>query len=185
MKTSRSFLCAAFFALSIVSARADAPLRKGDQFDLRIGGVPPDEMSAIASSYTIDGEGCLNLPYINKVQVEGKTPSEVQSVIERTYIERGIFTHPTVTVSIAPTARQITVSGEVNNKGRIGYTPDMTIMTAIGAAGDFSVYAKQTAVQLTHDGKVTVVNCKHIRSHPAEDVKVFPGDMIQVPQSWY
>ena len=33
--------------------------------------------------------------------------------------------------------------------------------------------------------KVTYVNCKRIRAHPAEDVKVFPGDMIQVPQSWY
>ena len=185
MRTTRSFLCAAIFAVSVVAARADAPLRKGDQFDLRIGGVPSEEMSAITSSYTIDGEGCLNLPYINKVQVEGKTPSQVQSIIEQTYVERGIFTHPTITVSIAAATRQITVGGEVNNKGRVAYTPDMTVMSAIGAAGDFSIYANQAKVQLTHDGKVSVVNCKHIRSHPAEDIKVFPGDMIQVPQSWY
>ena len=185
MKTSQSFLLAAVFALSVVSARADAPLRKGDQFDLRIGGVPAEEMSAISSNYTIDGEGCLNLPYINKVQVEGKTPSEVQSTIERLYINGGYFTRPTITVSIAAATRQITVGGEVNNKGRVTYTPDMTIMSAIGAAGDFSIYANQSKVQLTHDGKVQYINCKHIRSHPAEDVKVYPGDMIQVPQSWY
>ncbi len=142
-------------------------------------------MSAITSSYTIDGEGCLNLPYINKVQVEGKTPSQVQSVIEQTYVERGIFTHPTVTVSIAASARQITVGGEVNNKGRVAYTPDMTIMSAIGAAGDFSIYADQGKVRLIRGDKVTVINCKRLRSHPGEDVKVLPGDNIQVPQSWY
>lgn len=185
MKMKRSVLVVAAFALSIVTARADAPLRKGDQFDLRIGGVPSDEMSLISSNYTIDGEGCLNLSYIGKVQIDGKTPSEAQSSIERTYVERGIFTHPTVTISIASNARQITVGGEVNSKGRIGYTPDMTIMSAIGAAGDFSIYADQSKVRLIRGDKVSVVNCKRIRSHPSEDLKVLPGDNIQVPQSWY
>ena len=98
-------------------------------------------------------------------------------------MDHGIFSHPTVTISVARTGQLITVGGEVNSKGRIPYTPDMTIMSAIGAAGDFSIYARQEKVQLTHEGKVTVVNCKHIRTHPGEDVKVYPGDMIQVPQS--
>lgn len=185
MKTSRGLLCAAVFALSVVSVRADAPLRKGDQFDLRIGGVPSEEMSAITSSYTIDGEGCLNLPYINKVQVEGKTPSQVQSVIEQAYVERGIFTHPTITVSIAANARQVTVGGEVNNKGRITYTPDMTLMSAIGAAGDFSVYADQKHVHLIRGDTTQTFDCKRIRAHPGEDIKILPSDNIQVPQSWY
>lgn len=185
MKISHGLLAVAAFALSVVPAHADAPLRKGDQFDLRIAGVPGDETSKISSSYTIDGEGCLNLAYIGKVQVDGKTPSEAQSSIERTYTERGIFTHPTVTIAVAASARLVTVGGEVNNKGRFPYTPDMTIMTAIGAAGDFSIYAKQDKVKLIRGDKVTEVNCKRIRSHPAEDIKVLPGDNIQVPQGMW
>ena len=81
MKTLRSLLLAAVFAVSVGPARADAPLRKGDQFDLSIGGVPSEEMSQINRNYTVDGEGCLNLSYIGKVQVEGKTVSEIQSSI--------------------------------------------------------------------------------------------------------
>ena len=185
MKISRSFLCAVAFLASVVTSRADVPLRKGDQFDLRIGGVPGDEMALISANYTVDGEGCINLSYIGKVEVEGKTASQCQSSIEHTYTDRGIFSHPTVTISVAPSTRLVTVGGEVNNKGRIPYTPDMTIMSAIGAAGDFSIYARRDKVQLTHDGKVTTVNCNRIRTHPEDDVKIFPGDMIQVPQSWY
>ena len=185
MKIPACLIVAAALLLPVIAVRADAPLRSGDQFDLRIGGVPGDEASLISSNYTIDGEGCLNLSYIGKVQVAGKTPSEVQAIVERTYVERGIFTHPTVTVSISPNARLITVGGEVNSKGRVPYTPDMTIMSAIGAAGDFSIYADQSKVRLIRGDKVTQVNCKRIRSHPSEDIKVLPGDNIQVPQSWY
>ena len=61
----------------------------------------------------------------------------------------------------------------------------MTIMSAIGAAGDFSIYANQAKVQLIRGDKVTIINCKHIRSHPAEDVKILPGDNIQVPQTMF
>ncbi len=185
MKLPRSFALAAAFSLFIVSARADAPLRKGDQFDLRLGGVPGDDVSLISSNYTIDGEGCLNLSYIGKVQVEGKTASEIQSAIERAYIDRGIFTHPTVSVSIVAATRLITFGGEVNNKARVPYTPDMTIMQAIGAAGDFTIFADQKHVHLNRGDKVMIINCARIRSHPGEDVKVYPGDNIQVPQSMF
>ena len=121
MKIPRSFVALVVLSISIVSTYADAPLRKGDQFDLRIGGVPADQTSLISSSYTVDGEGCLNLAYIGKIQVDGKTPSQAQSSIEQAYVERGIYTHPTVTIAVAPSARLITVGGEVNNKGRIQY----------------------------------------------------------------
>ena len=175
MKISRFSVVAAAFALSIVTARADAPLRKGDQFDLRIAGVPSDEMGKISSNYTI--------AYIGKVQVEGKSPSDIQSIVERTYVDRGIFTHPTVTVSVARNVQLITVGGEVNNKSRVTYSPDMTLMAAIGAAGDFSIYADQKHVHLNRGDKVLIYDCKRIRAHPGEDPKVLPGDNIQVPQS--
>ena len=50
MKISHGLLVAAAFVLSVVSARADVPLRKGDQFDLRIAGVPGDETSKSAAT---------------------------------------------------------------------------------------------------------------------------------------
>ena len=61
----------------------------------------------------------------------------------------------------------------------------MTLMSAISAAGDFTIYADQGKVRLARGDKVTVYNCKKIRSHPSEDVKVLPGDTIYVPEALF
>jgi protein involved in polysaccharide export with SLBB domain len=167
------------------TAFADATLRPGDTFDLRIGGVPGDEMAAISSSYTLDGEGYLNLPYLGKLQVSGMNAGQIQSMVERAYTERGIFTHPTITLTIAPSARFVNVGGQVKAPSRIPYTPDMTVFSAINAAGDFTEFAAQTKVRLMRGDKVIVINCKKIRSDPSQDVKVLPGDAIQVPEAFF
>ena len=119
----------------------DAAIRAGDTFELRLGGVPSDDSGLISSSYTVDGEGKLNLAYSGKIQAAGLTPSQIQAAVEHAYIEDGIFTHPTVTLNIAPSSRMVSETREVYQKGRVAYTPDMTIMSAIAAAGDFTIYA--------------------------------------------
>ncbi len=167
------------------SALADATLRPGDTFDLRIGGVPTDEMAAINASYTLDGDGYLNLAYLGKLQVGGMTAGQIQALVERAYVDRGIFTHPTITLTIASSARFINVGGQVNAKGRVPYTPDMTLFSAIKAAGDFTEFAGQTKVRLIRGDKVILVNCKKIRSDPSLDIKVLPGDTIDVPESFW
>lgn len=183
MKFTKMILAAAVMATANVKASPDAALRSGDTFDLKIGGVPADDTSLISSNYTIDGEGNLNLAYIGKVQAAGLTPSQIQASVERVYIERGIFTHPTVSLNIAAQSRLVNVTGEVNTKGRVPYTPDMTLMSAISAAGDFTIFADQGKVHLVRGNNVQILNCKKIRSNPSLDVKVLPGDSIQVPQT--
>ena len=160
-------------------------LRVGDSFDLRIGGVPSDDIANISSNYTVDGEGCLNLAYLGKIHVAGLTPSAIQSAVERAYVERGIFKQPTITLNIAPSARFVNVSGAVKNPSRVPYTPDMTVMSAINAASDFNDYAKQNGVRLVRGNSVRIIDCKKARKDPSLDVKVEPGDSIQVPESMF
>ena len=161
-------------------------LRVGDSFDLRIGGVPSDDIANISSNYTVDGEGCLNLAYLGKIHVAGLTPSAIQSIVERAYIERGIFKQPTVTLTIAAAARFVNVSGlGVKNASRVPFTPDMTVMSAITAAGDFNDYADQKKVRLIRGNSVQIVNCKKARQDPSLDPKVQPGDSIMVPESMF
>ena len=180
------FWCLALLVCGFcATAFADATLRPGDTFDLRIGGVPSDEMSAISSSYTLDGEGNLNLPYLGKMQVSGMNAGQIQTAVERAYTERGIFTHPTITLTISPSARFVNVGGQVKSPSRVPYTPDMTVFSAINAAGDFTEFAAQTKVRLMRGDKVIVINCKKIRSDPSQDVKVLPGDAIQVPEAFF
>ncbi len=161
----------------------EAPLRSGDSFEIRIGGVPGNEITAINGTYTIDGDGYLNLPYLGKLAVNKMTPSQIQSTAERAYVNGGIYTHPTITLTVAPSARFVNVGGQVKAPQRVAYTPDMTVLSAINAAGDFNEYADQGRVRLIRGSKVIVVNCKVIRKDPSQDPKVSPGDQIQVPQS--
>ena len=181
----RILLAAAVTLALSASVYADATLRPGDTFDLRIGGVPTDEMSAISSSYTLDGQGYLNLAYLGKLQVSGMTAGEIQSLVERAYIDRWIFTHPTITLTIAPSARFVNVGGQVKAPSRIPFTPDMTVFSAINAAGDFTEFADQRKVRLMRGDKVILINVKKIRSDPSQDVKVLPGDAIQVPEAFW
>ena len=187
MKTKAFFalLCVVICSVCGAGKLSAQALRVGDSFDLRIGGVPSDDISTVSSNYTIDGEGYLNLPYLGKVHVAGMTASQIQSAVERAYIDRGIFKQPTITLSIAPTARFVNVSGAVKNPTRVPFTPDMTLMSAINAAGDFNDYADAKNVHLVRGNAVKKYNCKEIRRNPSLDPKVEPGDSIQVPESLF
>ena len=110
------------FALSVSSALADATLRAGDSFELRIGGVPSDDQATISSNYTVDGEGYLNLPYIGKIQVAQMTVSAIQSNIEHKYVAQGIFTHPTITLNVQ-------VRPPFRERGRTGQKPRARTLT--------------------------------------------------------
>ena len=182
------------FLVVMLAAVACAPavwaqevlLRPGDAFDLRISGVPSDDQSTISGSYTIDGQGYFNLSYIGKIKGAGRSASDVQSAVERTYIEQGIFSHPTIALNIAASARFVNVGGPgVKGGVRIPYTADMTVLSAITAAGDFNEFADQRHVRLIRGGKVQIIDCKQLRRDPSKDFNVLPGDNIQVPETMF
>ena len=55
-------------------AFAQATLRVGDPVELTISGVPQDEQTQVNNIYTVDANGSINLPYINKVNARGTDP---------------------------------------------------------------------------------------------------------------
>ena len=59
----------------------------------------------------------------------------------------------------------------------------MTLFSAINAAGDFTEFGDQGKVHLMRGNHVEIINCKKIRANPSLDVKVLPGDIIQVPET--
>lgn len=162
---------------------AQATLRPGDTIEIRLAGVPADEVQAVTAQYTVDDAGMLNLPYINNVKVSGLQPNQAQTAIEQKFKAEQIYTQPTVTIIIQTASRFVNVGGSVRVPGRIPYTPDLTLMSTINAAGGFNDFADQGRIRYIHDNKVQVINAKKIRKDPALDPKVYPGDQIEVPQS--
>jgi polysaccharide export outer membrane protein len=175
-----SLLCA-----GIVSAHAQAVLRVGDPVELRISGVPNDEQQQVNNMYTVDASGAINMPYINKVRAEGLTPAQLASAIEGSYRSSGIYTNPTITVVMAPTARFVNVGGAVRSPSRVPFTEDMTLLTAINAAGGFNDFANQRKVRVMRGSQVKEYDVRQSRADPSKDIKLQPGDRIEVPQSMF
>ena len=172
-------------ALAVSAWGQDAVLRAGDQIEIRIGGVPAEEVTQVTGIYTVDGDGNINLPHIGKIHAAGDTQSQLQSAIESTYKSQQIYTNPSITLSVPTAARFVDVGGDVRAQQRVPFTADLTVLGAITAAGGFTEYADQTKVRLLRDGKVIMINIKDVRKDPTKDLKLRPGDKIQVSQSFW
>ncbi|MDQ6624185.1 MAG: polysaccharide export protein [Verrucomicrobiota bacterium] len=176
------FLC--IFAAAL-SAHGQATLRVGDPVELKIAGVPAEEQAQVNNTYTVDSSGSINLPYINKVKADGLTPSQLQSSIEGTYRAGKIYSNPTITIVMQPTARFVNVGGAVRTPTRVPFTEDMTLLTAINAAGGFNDFADQGKVRLLRGKSAQIFDVRQSRRDPSKDIKLQPGDRVEVPQSFF
>jgi protein involved in polysaccharide export with SLBB domain len=166
-------------------ALAQATLRIGDPIEIKIGGVPMDEQTQVNNTYTVDSNGMISLPYINKVQAAGLAPAQFAAAAEARYRDEKIFTNPTITITMAPTARFVNVGGAVRTPSRIPFTEDMTMLVAINAAGGFNDFADQKRVRLLRGNTVKIHDVRQFRKDPSLDVRLQPGDRVEVPQSFF
>lgn len=182
----RTLLVLGALLLATASALwADAVLRSGDPVDLRISGVPAEDQTQVNSTYTVDANGMINLPYINKVRAGGLTPAQLASAIEGAYRSARIYTNPTITIVMQPQARFVNVGGAVRSPNRVAFTEDLTLLSAINAAGGFNDFADQKRVRLLRGSEAKVYDVRQFRRDPGLDPKLQPGDRIEVPQSFF
>ena len=181
----RPALVCLFILASAAGAHAQATLRKGDPVELRIGGVPTEDQNQVNNTYSVDAGGTINLPYIAKIHAEGMTPAQLARAIEESYRFNKIYTNPNVTIIMQPSARFVNVGGSVRAPSRIPFTEDMTLLTAINAAGGFNDFADQRHVRLLRGSEATVYDVRRFRKDPSQDVKLNPGDKVEVPQSFF
>ncbi len=160
-------------------------LRTGDLVEIRLGGVPPDETVQVNGVYTVDSVGNVNMPQIGSVRALGLTQQALQAAIEGRYRQSGIYTTPTISVSVPLEARFVNVGGEVRLPQRIPYTTDLTVLSAVNAAGGFTEYAAQNRLRLVRGGAAMKINIKKIRRNPGLDVVLEPGDTIEVMRSFF
>jgi polysaccharide biosynthesis/export protein VpsN len=154
-----------------------ALLRPGDTLGIGLQGIP-DASNHIVQ---IDDQGQIYLPYIGGIAAAGITASDLSQRIRETYIARNYYR--TVDVAVSVTERFVYVGGEVQRPGRIVWTPDLTMTKAIQAAGGFTLYAKETAVNVVREQGVYTLDARLAQRSPAEDPRLVPGDAVQVPRS--
>jgi polysaccharide export outer membrane protein len=181
----RIFLTLLFLVSLGSVAFGQAVLRVGDPIELKIGGIPNEEQQQVNNIYTVDANGSVNLPYINKVQAEGLTPAQLARSIEQAYRANKIYTNPNITILMQPASRFVNVGGAVRTPMRVPFTEDMTLLASINAAGGFNDFADQKRVRLLRGNDVKVYDVRQFRRDPSKDVKLRPGDKVEVAQTFF
>ncbi len=98
--------------------------------------------------YTVDGNGDIDFPVLGKLHVEGLTQSQVIAMIQDKL--QAQLVNPIVTMRFLNA--KVTVLGEVRNPGSYALNNGrMTLLEALGAAGDLTQYGRRDNVLITRE----------------------------------
>lgn len=132
----------------------------------------------------VSNSGDLYLPLIDYVHVDGMTPEEAQSVIEKRLEDGGFVKNPHVVVLVTDSSSSsVSLLGEVNKPGTFGVLGERRLLDVISAAGGFTDRAGGT-VTITHRSDPNHAATVKLPSDASPDnpgnVIVLPGDTVMV-----
>lgn len=108
--------------------------------------------SSNINGYLVSQSGAIIFPILGRIEVAGKTRSELCRELEGKLIEGGYVTDPVVTVELMNF--HVTVIGEVKYPHTILATGSrLTIFEALAQAGDITMYGLRTNVVVVRTGK--------------------------------
>lgn len=124
-------------------------------------------------TYTVDPQGNIDFPYLGEIHVEGMTRLEIAALIKGMLISKDLVRDPIVTVEL--TNSMVTVLGEVNKPGSYAISSDdMTILDALGMAGDLTIYGKREDIKVVRNNGdqqetyiVSLLDAEKLRNSPA------------------
>lgn len=148
-------------------------LGTGDQIKVTVFGE-----ANLSGNFEVDGQGAIVMSLINSVPVRNLTLREVEDAIE-TKLRDGIMREPQVSVEMTK-GRPFYIRGEVNRPGQYDFSPGLSVLNAITAAGDFTYRADKNNVFIkgAEDDAERKVN-------PKDGAQVKPGDTIRVRERFF
>lgn len=134
-----------------------------------------------------DAGGRFSFPLAGIVEAGGKTPGEIEKLIEQRLRGRYVR-NPQVTVNLRETVSQVvTVDGQVREPGLYPVVGRMTLMRAVATAKGLAEFAKQNDVVVFRTVKgrkmAALYNLKQIRRGVYEDPEIYANDVVVVGDS--
>ncbi|MFC3092607.1 polysaccharide export protein [Alteromonas sediminis] len=120
--------------------------------------------------------GTINMPLVGVVTVVGKTPDEISKAIMAA-LDDGYLVEPQVRVAI-DRYRPFYIRGKVESAGAYEYVIGLTVSQAIAIAGGLTPRASNSGWYLTRGPNKT-------RHDVTAESKVLPGDVIEIPESFF
>ena len=132
----------------------------------------------LSGEFAIDGAGRMSLPLIGVVEANGLTTKELAAlIVER--LKPDYLRNPRVSVDVVE-YRPFYIIGEVRNPGSYPFVSNMTVVNAIAVAGGYTYRASKK--------KMTVIRAddpQKTRQRVTEDARIYPGDVIEVPERFF
>ena len=150
-------------------------------------GVSPGSRSVTIPDQVVARDGAISVPFADRIPVAGKSPLEVQRVIEQRLADKAI--EPQVLVVITKSiTNSVTVSGEVVAGARVPLSVNGDhLLDVIALAGGAKAAVYDTFVRLSREGVTATIPMEKLVSDPAENIYAWPGDvltLVQVPQTF-
>ena len=121
----------------------------------------------LSGTYSVDSDGTIRFPFLDRVPVGGKTVQEIEFALTKMLAD-GFLNRPQVSVVITSyRSRSIYVLGEVRNPARYNIEGQTTLLEVIAQAGSFTSNAAQT---------INVLRYKDGLSGVVAGAPVVPGD---------
>lgn len=146
-----------------------------------LGTVTPTGTSTTAlPSQMVSKQGEILFPFVGKIKVSGKTPTQIESMIVEKL--RGKANQPQVIVRVGSNASNtVTVVGEVGQSLRMPLTPKgERILDAIAAAGGVRQPVNKSTVQVTRNGRMQSLPLETIIRDPKQNIVLQPSDVLTV-----
>lgn len=130
-------------------------------------------------------DGMISLPLLGDVPAAGLTPMALSNDIAARL--KKYINDPLVTVTVlAVNSKHLYMLGEVVHIGAMAYSPDVTPLQAISAAGGLTPYASASHIYIlrTEGGKQRKIPFdykKALKTGNQQGVSLQPGDTIVVP----
>ena len=151
--------------LSAMADSVEPVIQKGDLLSISVSSLTPEVASVFNSTntptasyssdilaqttgYMVSQEGFIKFPMLGSINVVGMKKKAVENLITQKLRENKLLFDPIVNVRFLNF--HVTVLGEVNRPGYINVPNDrVTILEAIGLAGDLTIYGKRDNVFFT------------------------------------
>lgn len=155
----------------------------GDVFEVSVLGEKD-----LPKEFRIQPDGSVDFPYVDRLQVAGLEPQQIEELIKKELVGKKILVNPQVTLVVKQyNSKKISVIGAVQKPGSIPWTDGIKLVEAISLSGGFTSLGDANHVVLTRNvggGKTVtaIVSVDDITDGKLSDPPLQAGDTIKVDQ---
>ncbi|MEO1220457.1 MAG: polysaccharide biosynthesis/export family protein [Pseudomonadota bacterium] len=144
-----------------------------------IGAAPEVAVQAGIPQQIVGEEGTVSVPFVGPIKVVGRKVADVEGMIAQSL--RGRAHDPQVIVRLVRNETTVTVLGEVAQSRRMPLSARKErVLDAVASAGGPRNPVDRSIVQITRGGDVVAMPLQRVVKDPAQNVQLFPDDVVTV-----